>query len=134
MRWATDGEPGIAATRIVFRRRGSDGTSALFMIDSDGQGLRRVETGASNIFSPVFSPDMGRLAYTTQDEIGNTALVELNLVIGRRRTVSGGGGHHLSPAYAPDGRLAYAMTSRSGTEIFFDSEVAGPQAYIALSF
>ncbi len=118
--WATDGEPGIAATRIAFRRRASNGESGLYVIDSDGEGLRRIDTGASAIFSPVFSPDADRIAYTIQDEIGFTALMEVNLATGRRRTVSSGDALHLSPTYAPDGRLAYARTEGDGTEIFFE--------------
>ncbi len=118
--WATDGEPGIAATRIAFRRRASNGESGLYLIDSDGEGLRRIDTGATSVFSPAFSPDADRIAYTIQDEIGFTALMEVNLVTGRRRTVSSGDALHLSPTYAPDGRLAYARTEGDGTEIFFE--------------
>ncbi|MDH3733174.1 MAG: hypothetical protein OEU54_06545, partial [Gemmatimonadota bacterium] len=109
--WATDGAAGIAATRIAFRRKSSDGSSALWIIDSDGENPRRVETGAFSVFSPAFSTDGTRVAYVIQDEQGNTAVLETNLVTGRRRTVATTNGVILTPAYAPDGRLAYAATS-----------------------
>jgi TolB protein len=122
--WATEGEPGAAATRIAFRRRSADGTSALYVVDSDGRNPRRVSTGASQIYSPAFSPDGGRIAYTVQDDSGNFALMEVNLVTGRRRTLEAGASLYNSPSYAPDGRLAFAKTTgggrEDGPEVFLD--------------
>jgi TolB protein len=118
--WATDGESGIAATRIAFRRRSADGTSALYMVDSDGRNLSRIQTGASQVYSPAFSPDGRRVAYTVQDEAGNFALMEVNLGTGRRRTVDAGSGLYTSPSYAPDGRLAYAKRVGDGLEVFVE--------------
>ncbi len=117
--WATDGEPGIAATRIAFRRRAADGTSSLWIVDSDGHDVRQISTGARYVFSPAFSPDGSRLAYTTQDEAGNFALMETNLVTGRRRTLSTNT-LILTPSYAPDGRLAWAETTGDGVEIYLE--------------
>ena len=85
--WTTEGESGIAATRIVFRRRAADGTSDLHVVDSDGRNPRRLPTSASHVYSPTFSPDGRRIAYTIQDEGGGFALMELDLVTGRRRTM-----------------------------------------------
>ncbi len=104
--WVT-GERGIAATRIALRRRDGDGSSHLLLIDSDGRNPRRIETGGRNVFSPAFSPDASRIAYTIQDETGYFSLVELNLITGSRRTVSSGRLLQ-TPSWTPDGRLAYA--------------------------
>ena len=41
VQWVLD-EPGIAATRIVFSRRMEDGSQDLWIIDSDGENLRRL--------------------------------------------------------------------------------------------
>lgn len=118
--WATESESGIAATRIAFRRRSADGTSALYIVDSDGRNPRRVSTGASQIYSPAFSPDGGRIAYTIQDESGDFALMEVNLVTGRRRTIEAGASLYNTPSFTPDGRLAFAKVVGDGPEIFLD--------------
>ena len=105
--WATDGGKGVAATRIAFTRRGDDGSSALWIIDSDGENPRRIETG--------------RLAYAIQDQQGNYAILETNLITGRRRTVATSGGLIQTPTYLPDGRLAYARTVGTGrVQVFVD--------------
>ena len=81
--WATDGEPGIAATRIAFRRRLSDGTSQVFLIDSDGHNLRRITGDDGLASSPAFSPDGSRLLYQVVATTGDQAVYELDLHSGR---------------------------------------------------
>lgn len=117
--WATDGQRGIAATRIAFRRRGGDGTSALFVVDSDGENLRRIPTGGQSVYSPAFSPDGSRIAYTTQNESGTFSLLETNLITESRRTISTSELIQ-TPAYTPDGRLGYAEISGDGVEVFLE--------------
>lgn len=121
--WATDGESGIAATRIAFRRRTADGTSALYVVDSDGRNPRRISTGASHVYSPAFSTDGRRIAFTIQDESGGFALMEVNLVTGRRRTIEAAASLYNSPSYAPDGRLAFAKTIADGVD-------EGPEVFL----
>ena len=105
--WATGGQRGIAATRIALRRRDGNGSSYLLLIDSDGRNPQRIDTGGRNVFSPAFSPDATRIAYTIQDETGYFSLVEMNLITGSRRTVASGRLIQ-TPTWTPDGRLAYA--------------------------
>lgn len=114
--WAT-GEPGIAATRIAFSRVGAEGSS-LYVVDSDGHGLRRVTSHAGGIYSPAFSPDGSRIAYQVRGEDGGTAVLELNLASGRSRTVAASPGLDYTPTYAPDGSLVLARSAGGGTEIF----------------
>lgn len=118
--WATDGEPGIAATRIAFRRKANDGSSHLFVVDSDGENPRQIETGAFSVFSPAFSPDGSRIAYSVQVDDGGYALLETNLITGRRRTVTSSAGLVQTPAYTPDGRLAYAETAVTRVQVFLE--------------
>lgn len=117
--WATGGQVGIASTRIAFRRRAGDGTSALWVIDSDGENARRISTGARDVFSPAFSPDGSRIALTSQDESGYFTLLEINLITNSRRTIARGA-LIMTPSYAPDGRLGYAEMAGNGAEVILE--------------
>lgn len=115
--WAT-GEPGMAASRIAFRRKLADGTSEIYLVDSDGHNLRRVTDDGGITYSPALSPDGHRLAYALYVD-AEPRILERDLRTGRRRTVSAERGLNMTPAYSPDGsRIAYARTLGGGTEIF----------------
>lgn len=115
--WAT-GEPGMAASRIAFRRKSGDGASDVWMVDSDGQGLRRLTTDSSIVYSPSLHPSGDRLLYVSYVD-GRPAVYERNLSAGRTRVVSDRPGVNLTPAYHPDGeRLMLARTAGNGTEVF----------------
>ena len=117
--WATGGQQGIAATRIALRRRDGSGSSYILLIDSDGRNAQRIDGGGSNVFSPAFSPDASRLAFTIQDETGYFSLVEQNLITGSRRTVRSGR-LLLTPSWTPDGRLAYAEGNAGSTRVMVE--------------
>jgi len=116
--WAT-GEPGMAATRIAFRRKSGDGGSSdLYMVDSDGEGLHRVTHDSSIVYSPAFSPDGDKLLFVSYVS-GSPDAYELDLGTGRRRIVSAVKGVNLTPVYRPDGRkIAVARTAGEGSDIF----------------
>ena len=111
--WATGGQQGMAATRIAFRRRSSDGRSSLWIVDSDGENLTRVETGSADaVYSPSFSPDGTRIAYTSRSVDATYGLHEVNLLTGRREEIASGQ-LLLTPEYTPGGELVWAW-GRSG--------------------
>jgi len=115
--WAT-GEPGMAATRIAFRRKEGDGASDIYMIDADGANLHRVTHDSSIVYSPAFSPDGRKLLFVSYVQ-GNPAAYELDLGTGRRRTISSVPGVNLTPVFSPDGqRIAVARTAGEGADIF----------------
>lgn len=116
--WAT-GDPGIAATRIVFRRRTGERTSQVFVVDSDGEGLRRLTSEEGVVYSPSLSPDGSRLLYQVMLPDGTTTIYEKTLASGRKRVVAGDPGGSITPTYAPDGsRIAYARWTGDGYQIF----------------
>ena len=121
--WATGGQRGIAATRIALRRRDGDGSSYLVLLDSDGRNPQRIDTGGRNVYSPAFSPDATRIAYTIQDETGYFSLVEMNLITRSRRTVASGRLIQ-TPTWTPDGRLAYAEGIGGTTRIVVEGDGA----------
>lgn len=115
--WAT-GEPGIAATRIAFRRKLTEDRSEVFVVDSDGHNLRQLTRENAIVYSPALSPDGGRLAYVVYVD-SEPRILEMDLRSGRRRTVSAERGLNITPTYSPDGsRIAFARTVGGHTEIF----------------
>ena len=125
VRWVLD-EPGIAATRIVFSRRMEDGSQDLWIIDSDGENLRRLtshrggEFGVPISLTPQWSPSGTRLAYTSYKDAGMPRIYELNLLTGEERPVpTPRPGDYISPAYHPDGELLYfAINSGRSSGIY----------------
>lgn len=115
--WAT-GEPGIAATRIVFRRRNSDGNSDAWIVDSDGENARRLTDESSIVYSPDLSPDGSHLLFVSY-RTGGPVAYEKNLATGTVQTVSAEQGLNVTPVYSPDGRhILYARTEGDHTELF----------------
>jgi len=120
--WAT-GDPGIAATRIVFRRMVTPTASDLFMIDSDGFGLRRITQEATAndsaiVLSPELSPDWRHLVYVSYRS-GKPVVYERDMASGAERVISDIGAINITPVYSPDGRrILFGRTQDDHTELF----------------
>lgn len=115
--WAT-GDPGIAATRIVFRRKSADGASDIYAIDYDGENLARLTSENTIVYSPALSPDGMHLLYVSYAE-GRPIVYEKDLASGARQTVSSVEGLNLTPIYSPDGKkILLARTAGDHAELF----------------
>jgi len=119
--WAT-GERGIAATRIAFSQPkwvGNEEHQELWVIDSDGEGLRQLTQHESIVLSPSWAPNGRRIAFSSF-QTGNQRIHELDLVSGRERIIEPTRpGQHMTPAYSPDGRtLAFAILGGDRSGIF----------------
>ncbi len=118
-------EPGIAATRIAFSRRMSDGSQDLWTVDSDGENLRRLtrqrpeEGGYAIALSPAWSPDGRRIAYASY-RTGVSRIYEVDLDTGREREIPAPrAGDYISPSYSPGGEiLAFAVAGGQGSGLF----------------
>jgi TolB protein len=120
--WAT-GEPGIATTRIVFRRNVTPSSSDLYVIDSDGHGLRRLTREAATndsaiVMSPAISPNGRSVAYVSFRS-GYPVIYEMDLVTGAEQVISDIGRINITPVYSPDGRrILFGRTQDDHTELF----------------
>jgi len=111
VRWLV-GSPGAAASRIAFLRAGR-GSKELYVVDSDGFGVRRLTADGSIALSPTWSPDGRRLAYVSFRS-GRAAVVERDLSTGAERPVAVDAVMAITPAYLPDGALLVAVARAEG--------------------
>jgi TolB protein len=114
VRWVT-GTPGAAASRIAYVASGR-GSKEIYLVDSDGENVQRVTSDGSIALSPAWSRDGRSLAYTSYRG-GTPALWERNLASGRDRLLSDRAGINITPAYSPDGSVAFAATVSGNTEV-----------------
>lgn len=116
VRWAT-GQPGYAASRIAFTL-GGRGRKEIYVVDSDGENLRPLTSDGSIALSPAWSPDGGRIAYSSYKSGNGMVLYERDLGTGAERVVSSRQGLNMTPSYSPDGgTIAFATTVGAETEV-----------------
>jgi len=106
------GEVGIAQTRIVFSR-GEGDQREIHLVDFDGSNLRRITRNGSLNLLPRWSPDGGRLCYTSYWQ-GRQRLLVLDGKTGDSKKVADFDGLNLGASWSPDGRELVATFSRDG--------------------
>jgi len=116
--WVFD-EPGMAASRIAFSRKTSDGNQEIYTIDSDGENLRRITSFDALTQQPAWSPDGTRIAYISFRS-GEPELYERDLETGEDRRIDPGRpGQPNTPSYGPSGDLlAFSLMGSGRSGIF----------------
>ncbi|NIM47797.1 MAG: hypothetical protein GTN62_00395 [Gemmatimonadales bacterium] len=108
------GEPGFAASRLLFVRRGR-----LYRVDADGASLAPASPAGVSAFSPAWHPSATRLAYSElSNGWGKIVLVDLE---SGERSVVGPTTEllNISAAFSPDGRtLAFTRIGGEGSDVF----------------
>ncbi|MCG6956881.1 MAG: hypothetical protein LJF04_12905 [Gemmatimonadetes bacterium] len=117
--WVT-GEPGVAATRIAFGMRDSQGNKDIYTVDSDGENLQRITDNHALSLSPAWSPDASHIAYSSDKGGTNWRIYELNLTTQKERMIPPPRPDaNITPAYLPDGHaIAFAVTSGTRSGIY----------------
>ena len=110
-------------TRIAFSSNRS-GNFDIYVMDADGQNLRRLTTDPRNDGDPVWTPDGSRIVYTITR--GTTIQIAIMPVDGgdtRPLTTTSGGNH--SPSVSPDGRSVAFISARDGNQEIYAMNLDG---------
>lgn len=103
---AISGEKGDFTSKIAFVEESGNGKtkiSSLKVMDADGQNVRTIFSHQGAIFSPNFSPDGTRIAYSAQKPNGLPVIYVQNIQGGGASLVTPFRGHNLGPSFSPDG-------------------------------
>ncbi len=110
------GEKSLFTSKIAFVSD-RDGNDELYMMDYDGANQTRLTFNKVIDYSPAWSPDSARIAYTSYQQLA-AGLYILDIYEGKRTVVSTRGGN-FAPAWSPNGkRLAWSSTGDGNSEIY----------------
>jgi Tol biopolymer transport system component/CubicO group peptidase (beta-lactamase class C family) len=104
--WSPDGR------RIAFDSV-RDGNSEIYVVNSDGGGLRRLTRNAGPDLAPAWSPDGRKIAFTTKRD-GNFEVYVMNADGSGQRRLTRNPASDGSPAWSPDGRRIAFVSRRDG--------------------
>lgn len=107
---AATGRDGIARTRIAFANNRT-GHKEIWVMDYDGEAVKRLTDARSISLLPRFSPDGRNLAYTSYKD-GNPDLWLLDLETGHSRIFSSEQGLNIAGGFSPDGTKILMTLSR----------------------
>ncbi|MEO8089346.1 MAG: Ig-like domain-containing protein [Gemmatimonadales bacterium] len=110
-------------TRVAFSSN-RNGSSDLYVMDSDGRNLRRLTTDTGNEGDPAWTPDGARIVYTfTRGTATQIAITQVDGGETRPLTTSSGGNH--SPSVSPDGRSIAFISVRDGNQEIYAMNLDG---------
>jgi tol-pal system beta propeller repeat protein TolB len=119
-REASDGDPSWSpdGSQIAFGRKLPDGASGIFVVNSDGTGLRPLTSDPAPATQPEWSPDGKRIAFTTERD-GNSEVYVMNADGGHPVNLSGNQAKDSGPTWSPDGkRIAYTSNRDGKPEVY----------------
>jgi Tol biopolymer transport system component len=110
-------------TRIAFSSDRS-GSFDLYVMDADGQNLRRITSAPGNEGEPAWNPEGTKLIYTAAN--GTTtqiASISSDGTDNRQLTTASGGNH--SPSVSPDGKTIAFVSARDGNHAIYTMGLNG---------
>jgi|CXWL01.1.fsa_nt_gi TolB protein len=123
---AATGRDGIARTRITFANN-STGHKEIWVMDYDGENVKRLTSDGSISLLPRFSPNGRSLAYTSYKD-GNPDLLILDLETGRAKTFSNEQGLNIAGGFSPDGTKLLMTLSKGKSPNLYLKEINGGPA------
>ncbi len=120
---ASTGRDGIARTRIAFANNRT-GHKEIWVMDYDGDAVKRLTDNKSISLLPRFSPDGRSLAYTSYKD-GNPDLWMLDLETGHSKSFSSEQGLNIAGGFSPDGTKILMTLSRGKSPNLYVRAVAG---------
>ncbi|WP_201595461.1 PD40 domain-containing protein [Psychrobacter fulvigenes] len=124
------GTPGDFSGRIAYIEeigRGKDKVSRLKVMDADGENARTITEVNGSIFSPAWSPDGNRIAYSVQREKSYPTIYVQNVSGGGANVLTPFPGSNLSPSFSPDGSKILFSSSYQGSADIYEISASGGQ-------
>jgi Tol biopolymer transport system component len=126
--WDWGPELSPSGTQVVFVSN-RDGDNNIYLINTDGTGLRRLSSNPTIDYDPTWSPDGSRIAYVTRTGSSRNVETRLSLVNADgtntiELNLGDGGGKQ--PAWSPNGQqLAFSSWRGGGDDHLFVVNVDG---------
>jgi len=122
------GIPGDFSGRIAYIEEtgtGKQKVSRLKVMDADGENAKTITEVAGSIFSPAWSPDGNRIAYSVQREKSYPVIYIQNVSGGGASVLTPFSGSNLSPSFSPDGSKILFSSSFEGSADIYEMSVSG---------
>jgi WD40 repeat protein len=114
------------------------GVSDIYIVNSDGKGLRQLTNDAYGDLQPAWSPDGRRVAYATErtpeSDISILKITKWRIAVtdvqsGASEIIPNQGGLNLNPQWSPDGRELAFISDRTGIPNVFLYDFTSQQHY-----
>ena len=99
--------------------------SRLKVMDADGENAKTITEVNGAIFSPTWSPDASRIAYTVHREKSYPVIYVQNISGGAATVVTPYKGSNMSPSFSPDGSKILFSGSHEGSADIYEINANG---------
>ncbi len=124
------GNPGDFEGQIAYIEEigaGKNKKSLLRVMDADGENTKTITEVPGSIFSPAWSPDGSRIAYSVQRDQSYPVIYVQNVSGGGATPLTPFPGSNLSPSFSPDGSKILFSSSFEGSAHIYEISASGGQ-------